>query len=122
MTVTLDAAVETEHANRTENAGASRAGLLAACLYALIAANVVQVAAAFANAEPRPPAEVVPGIAAIAVLGIAALALLRSGNRSGYWVGIVFCAASMVGMGLTSSFWKTAPSSRRWRWWDSALL
>lgn len=76
-----------------------RIGLLIGSLQALIAANAVQIAAGFANADPSPPAEVVPGIAATAVLGIAALALVRAGDRLGYYLGIAFCLVSMVGMG-----------------------
>lgn len=76
-----------------------RIGLLIGSLQALIAANAVQIAAGFANADPSPPAEILPGIAATAVLGIAALALVRAGDRLGYYLGIVFCLASMIGMG-----------------------
>lgn len=69
------------------------------CLWALIVANLVQVLAGFAAADPSPPAEVVPGIAATAVLGIAALPMVRDGQRLGYRIGIGFCLASMIGMG-----------------------
>ena len=76
-----------------------RDALLVGCLHALIVANLVQVAAAFAAADPSPPADVVPGIAATALLGIVALPLVRGGERLGYQVGIAFCLASMIGMG-----------------------
>lgn len=99
MSVTSSHRIEASSTENARSAGISRAGLMVACLHALIAANVVQLAAAFANFEPGPPAEMVPAIAATAVVGIAALALLRVGDRLGYWVGIAFCAASMVGMG-----------------------
>ena len=76
-----------------------RIGLLVGALQALIAANAVQIAAAFSGTDPHPPADVVPFIAATAVLGIAALALVRAGDRLGYQLGIGFCLVSMVGMG-----------------------
>lgn len=70
-----------------------------ACLQALVVANLVQVAAGFAAAEPSPPPDVVPGIVATAMLGLAAIPLVRAGERLGQIVGIVFCLASMIGMG-----------------------
>lgn len=73
--------------------------VMVACLQALVLANLVQVGAAFAGAEPSPPADVVPGIAATAVLGLAAVSLVRESARLGYVLGIGFCLASMVGMG-----------------------
>ncbi len=69
------------------------------CLQALVLANLVQVAAGFAGADPSPPSDVVPGIAATAVLGLAAIPLVRASDRLGYQLGIAFCLASMVGMG-----------------------
>ncbi|MBT8208658.1 MAG: hypothetical protein HKN03_04425 [Acidimicrobiales bacterium] len=69
------------------------------CMYALIVANLVQVLAGFAAADPSPPAAVVPGIAATAVLGLGALPMIRSAQTAGYKLGIAFCLASMVGMG-----------------------
>jgi hypothetical protein len=69
------------------------------CLQALIMANLIQVAAGFAGADPSPPPDVIPGIAATALLGIAALPMLRGGERLGTQLGIVFCLASMIGMG-----------------------
>ena len=97
MTTTVPR-TEPLHAGHTP-APRPRTGLLIGTLQALIAANAVQIAAGFANADPSPPAEVVPGIAATAVLGIAALALVRVGDRFGYYLGIGFCMASMIGMG-----------------------
>ncbi len=76
-----------------------RLALLVGSLQALLVANFVQIAAGLAGADPSPPADVIPGIAATAVLGIAALALVRAGDRLGYYLGIVFCLASMIGMG-----------------------
>lgn len=73
--------------------------VMVACLQALVLANLVQVGAAFAGVEPSPPADVVPGIAATAVLGLAAVSLVRESARLGYVLGIGFCLASMVGMG-----------------------
>lgn len=73
--------------------------VMVACLHALVLANLVQVGAAFAGVDPSPPADVVPGIAATAVLGVAAVALVRDSARLGYLLGIGFCLASMVGMG-----------------------
>lgn len=69
------------------------------CMYALIVANLVQVLAGFAAADPSPPAAVVPGIAATALLGLGALPMVRGGQTAGYKLGIAFCLASMVGMG-----------------------
>jgi len=69
------------------------------CLQALVLANLVQVAAGFAGADPRPPSAVVPGIAATALLGLAAIPMVRVSDRLGYRLGIGFCLASMVGMG-----------------------
>ena len=69
------------------------------CLQALVVANLIQVAAAFAGADPSPPAEVVPSIAATALIGIAAIPMVRSARRLGYLLGIAFCLISMVGMG-----------------------
>lgn len=69
------------------------------CLYALIMANLVQILAGLAGAHPSPPADVLPGIAATAMLGLAALPMVQVGERRGYQLGIVFCLASLVGMG-----------------------
>lgn len=69
------------------------------CLQALVLANLVQVAAGFAGADPAPPSAVVPGIAATALLGLAAIPMVRASDRLGYGLGIAFCFASMVGMG-----------------------
>jgi hypothetical protein len=69
------------------------------CLQALVLANLVQVAAGFAGANPSPPSDVVPGIAATALLGVAAIPLVRASEPLGYRLGIGFCLASMVGMG-----------------------
>ena len=69
------------------------------CLYALIVANLVQVLAGFTGADPSPPADVVPGIAATALLGLGALPMIRDRQPAGYKLGIAFCLASMVGMG-----------------------
>ena len=69
------------------------------CLQALIVANLIQVAAGFAGVDPSPPLDVLPGIAATAMLGLAALPMVRGGERLGYQIGIGFCLASMVGMG-----------------------
>ncbi len=76
-----------------------RLALLVGCLQALIAANAVQVVAGFAQADPSPPPEVIPGIAATAILGIVSLSLVKAGDRLGYHLGIAFCCASMIGMG-----------------------
>ncbi|MDJ0767861.1 MAG: hypothetical protein QNJ12_03670 [Ilumatobacter sp.] len=80
-------------------ADASRTALLVGLLQALVVANLVQVLAGFTGADPSPPADVVPGIAATALLGIAAVPMVRAGARAGYRLGIGFCLASMVGMG-----------------------
>ena len=53
------------------------------CMYALIVANLVQVLAGFAAADPSPPAAVVPGIAATALLGLGALPMIRSALPAG---------------------------------------
>jgi hypothetical protein len=68
-------------------------------LYALIAANAMQIAAGLATIEPSPPAAVLPFIAATAALGIAAVPMVRTGRRGGYLLGIAFCLVSMIGMG-----------------------
>lgn len=81
------------------NTKTARVAVMIGCLQALVLANLVQVAASFAGADPSPPSEVVPGIAATALLGVAALPLVRAGDRLGYRLGIGFCLASMVGMG-----------------------
>lgn len=73
--------------------------LMVGALYALIAANVTQIAAGLAGADPSPPANVLPFIAATAALGIAAVPMVRAGARHGYFLGIAFCLLSMVGMG-----------------------
>lgn len=80
-------------------AKAPRLELMIGCLHALIVANLVQVAAAFAGIDPSPPSDVVPSIAATALLGLAAVPMVRAGKRTGYQLGIAFCLASMVGMG-----------------------
>jgi hypothetical protein len=77
----------------------ARVSTMLGCLQALVVANLVQVAAAFAGVEPSPPSAVVPGIAATAVLGLAAIPLVRDSVRLGYGLGIAFCLASMIGMG-----------------------
>ncbi len=77
----------------------ARVAVMIGCLQALVLANLVQVAAGFAGANPSPPSEVVPGIAATALLGVAAIPLVRASDRLGYRIGIGFCLASMVGMG-----------------------
>lgn len=76
-----------------------RTAVMIGCLQALVVANLVQVLAGFAGADPSPPNSVVPGIAAAAILGIAALPMVRAGEAIGYRVGLGFCLASMVGMG-----------------------
>lgn len=82
-----------------EPANARGMALMVGSLQALILANLVQVAAGFAGADPSPPAEVVPLIAATALLGLAALPMVRAGERLGFQLGIVFCLVSMIGMG-----------------------
>ena len=77
----------------------ARSALMIGCLQALVLANLVQVAAGFAGADPSPPSDVVPGIAATAVLGLVAIPLVRASDRLGYQLGIAFCLASMIGMG-----------------------
>ncbi len=76
-----------------------RSSLLVGSLNALIAANLIQVLAAFSDADPSPPPSVVPAIAATVLLGIAARPMVIDGDRLGYKLGIGFCLASMVGMG-----------------------
>lgn len=101
MTATVPAP-PTHHQPATHHAHPAKAAnttVMLACLQALILANLVQVAAAFAGIEPSPPLDVVPGIAATAVLGLAALPLVRGSVRLGYGLGIGFCLASMIGMG-----------------------
>lgn len=85
----------------TSPAPASVAGLalMIGSLQALIVANLVQVAAGFAEADPSPPADVIPLIAATALLGLAALPMVRAGERLGFQLGIAFCLISMIGMG-----------------------
>lgn len=78
---------------------ATGTSIMVGSLYALIVANLVQVMAGFSGADPSPPPDVVPGIAATAVLGLAALPMVRAGDRLGYRLGIGFCLASMIGMG-----------------------
>ncbi len=73
--------------------------LMVGCVMGLIALNIVQIGAAFAGLEPHPAAEVVPIIAATAAIGIIALPMVRTGDRLGYQLGIVFAALSMIGMG-----------------------
>lgn len=75
------------------------AAVMVGCLQALIAANLIQLAAGFAAVEPSPPADALPIVAATAALGLAALPMVRGGLRLGYQIGIVFCLASMIGMG-----------------------
>lgn len=81
------------------NTKTSRLAVMIGCLQALVLANLVQVAAGFAGADPSPPSAVVPGIAATALLGLAAIPMVRASDRLGYRLGIGFCLASMVGMG-----------------------
>lgn len=83
----------------TRTAPPARLAVMIGCLQALVLANLVQVAAGFAGADPSPPSSVVPGIAATALLGVAAIPLVRAADRLGYLLGIGFCLASMVGMG-----------------------
>lgn len=73
--------------------------LMSGCLYALILLNLVQLAAGLAGVDPRPPAQVLPMIAATAALGLIAVPLVSTGRKLGYWIGIAFCFVSMVGMG-----------------------
>lgn len=73
--------------------------IMVGSLYALIVANLIQVVAGFARADPSPPDAAVPAIAATALLGLAALPMVRDGERLGFKLGIGFCLASMVGMG-----------------------
>jgi len=73
--------------------------LMLGCLLGLVALNAVMVGAAFANIEPHPDADVVPFIAATAAIGIIALPLVRSGDRLGYYLGVLFAVVSMIGMG-----------------------
>lgn len=77
----------------------STTSIMVGSLQALIVANLVQVFAGFAGADPSPPSAVVPGIAATALLGLAALPMVRDEGRLGYQLGIGFCLASMIGMG-----------------------
>ncbi len=63
----------------TEEATPANLATMLGCMYALIVANLVQVHAGFAAADPSPPAAVVPGIAATALLGLGALPMIRSG-------------------------------------------
>ena len=85
-----------------------RPSIMIGCLQALIVANLIQVLAGFANADPSPPDAVVPGIAATALLGLAALPMVRDGERLGLKIGIGFCLASMVGMGPHKLFLENA--------------
>ena len=100
MTIT-EPTEPTASADRFEATGppVRRTSLMLGCIQALVLANLVQVAAAFAAADPSPPADVVPTIAATALLGVAAFPMVRAGERLGYQLGIAFCLASMVGMG-----------------------
>lgn len=93
--------IDLDHEHRTVAAkpAISTTALMVGCLQALIVANLVQVAAGFAGADPSPPADVVPSIAATALLGLAALPMVRVGSRLGYQLGIAFCLVSMIGMG-----------------------
>lgn len=94
--VAIPATIEPPHRPGTKTA---RLAVMIGCLQALVLANLVQVAAGFMDADPRPPSEVVPGIAATALMGLAAIPMVRASDRLGYRLGIGFCLASMVGMG-----------------------
>lgn len=84
---------------RLSGAKTARLAVMIGCLQGLVLANLIQVAAGFMGADPSPPSEVVPGIAATALLGLAAIPMVRASDRLGYRLGIGFCLASMVGMG-----------------------
>lgn len=101
MTVTSQpfTTTETTAGSPTSRSDIAAGGLLPGCLQALVAANAVQVGAAFASVDPSPPSELVPFIAATAVIGLASLAWVRAGLRVGYWLGVLFCLVSMIGMG-----------------------
>lgn len=77
----------------------SRRPLLLGALLAVVAANAVQIAAGLAGVDPSPPADVLPLIAAMALIGVAAIPLVRAGERLGLWLGIACCTTSMIGMG-----------------------
>lgn len=76
-----------------------RTSLMLGALYALVFANLVQLASGLAGIDPSPPPNVLPFIAAIAALGITAIPLVRDDEPTGSFVGIAFCLVSMVGMG-----------------------
>ena len=78
---------------------ASRVPLMLGALYALIVANTVQIGAGLAQLDLSPPEAVLPLLAATIALGVAAVPLVRTGSRSGYVLGIVFCTLSLIGMG-----------------------
>ncbi len=104
MTTTLPAQPQptqphSQSPSRPDPTGAGRLAVMVGCLQALVVANLVQVAAGFAAADPSPPAEVVPGIAATALLGLAALPMVRAGLAAGFRLSILFALVSMVGMG-----------------------
>ena len=77
----------------------TRLPLMLGALYALIVANSVQIAAGLAQLELSPPEAVLPLLAATVAFGVAAVPLVRSGDRSGYVLGLVFCTLSLIGMG-----------------------
>lgn len=97
----MTATIQTEHTTQhtATRVGASSQSVMIGALNALIVANLVQVLAGFTAADPSPPSEVVPGIAATALLGLGALPMVRDRQPTGYKLGIAFCLASMVGMG-----------------------
>lgn len=82
-----------------DRADRSRVPTMIGALYGLILANGVQIAAGLARVEPHPPSNVLPLIAATAALGVAAVPMVRAGQRNGAILGIVFCLASLIGMG-----------------------
>ena len=76
MTISIQPQPRTDRRREADRtAAAVEPSAMIGALYALIVANLVQVLAGFAAADPSPPAEVVPAIAATALLGLGAMAI-----------------------------------------------
>ncbi len=77
----------------------SKTSVMIGALYALLAANGVQIAAGLAGIDPSPPPQVLPLLAATVAIGLAALPMVSAGRRGGLVLGIAFCVLSFIGMG-----------------------